>query len=172
MLSAVVSLCTKDVKEADADPAVAVARSLNGLVPAMVEGLLADVTIAGPAGLGLAMIADYAGCGCVEGDCEESWLSAALSRAKGSHLLVLRAGFLPGIGFAGELRDCLAGGQPRGVFRALPEHWHERLTFRSPLAASIDATIRWRALPAQDFHRMTRHLKLPVRRTRMHRGII
>jgi hypothetical protein len=170
MLSAVISVSGKDAAPARADPAVALARSLTALVPAMIEGLLADVTIAGPQGYELAAVADYAGCGFVEALGERDWLSAAFTRAKGASLLVMRAGFFPGVGFIEELRDCLAGGDPRGVFRAAPERWPERLLPNlAPPAAAMAATDIWRACPAQDFHRAVRALKLPARRTPMHR---
>ncbi len=147
---------------------MALTRSLGALVPAAVAGVIRDVTIAGPPGLDLGLVADHAGCGFVEAAGERDWLAKALALAKGPDCLVLRAGFVPGAGFIEELRDQPA--EARGLLRAAPVAWPERLLpVLAPVAAAIAPLDLWRAQGAHDFPRMVRGLKAGTFRTAMHR---
>ncbi len=168
MLSAVVFWSGNTASGGSRDPAVALARSLGSLVPAAVAGLIRDVTIAGPEGMGLGTIADHAGCGFVEAAEERDWLAQALALAKGPDGLILRAGYVPGPGFIEELRDQPAG--VSGLLRVTPMAWHERLIpVLAPIAAAVAPLDLWRAQRPQDFHHMTRALKGRTFRTAMHR---
>ena len=155
MLSAVVFWSENWVGRAPQDPVMALTRSLGALVPAAVAGLVRDVTIAGPAGLDLGLVADHAGCGFVEAAAERDWLAKALPLAKGPDCLVLRAGFVPGTGFIEELRDQPA--KARGLLRAAPIAWPQRLfPATAPVAAAVAPLDLWRAQGEQDFPHMVR----------------
>jgi hypothetical protein len=170
MLSAVVFLSGDEIAEMRGDPAMALTRSLGGLVTAAVAGVIRDVTIAGPLGLDLATIADHAGCGLVEAPREADRLDLAFALAKGPDVLVLRAAYVPGTGFIEALRDFENRDGQCGFIRALPETWLQRLCpGLAPVAAAIAPLALWRAQPRQDFRRMVRGLKGPTLRTAMHR---
>lgn len=170
MASAIVFLSGKVAAGGPRDPALAFTRSLSALVPAAVSGLIRDVTIAGLPGQGLGTIADHAGCGFVEAAVEDDWLRAALALAKGPDCLLVRAGYVPGAGFIEELRDIENRLNARGVFRAEPASWHQRLVPRlAPVVAAIAPLNLWRAQEAAEFQRMARGLKGRTLRTRMHR---
>jgi hypothetical protein len=169
MASAIVFLSGKDAAAGRQDPALAFTRSLGALVPAAVAGLVRDVTIAGLAGQDLGTIADHAGCGFVEAEAEADWLREALALAKGPDCLLMCAGYVPGPGFIEELRDIENRPNARGVFRAEPGSWHQRLVPRlAPVAAAIAPMDLWPAQGTQDFQRMARGLKGRTLRTRMH----
>jgi hypothetical protein len=131
MLSTIVSCEDRSAGEAAGGLAENLMRTLASLVTAKVEGLLSDVTIAGPAGMGLGAAANHAGCNFVEEACEEEWLSRALEAARGPYILVLRSGYAPEPGFVEEANDFLAGeakGQlPPAVLRAAPASFLERM---------------------------------------------
>jgi len=172
MLSVVVFVEEKAPLAGRSGPAVAMSRSLASLIGAAVEGLIGDVTIAGPSGLGLSIIADHAGCAFVEAAGEAEWLGAALAVAKEQDLFLLRAGYVPGPGFIEELRDHLNlyAGQT-GLFCQTPERWPERLfPALAPIAGAIAPGDVWRARPGRDFRRMARALKGRTMRTAMHRA--
>ncbi|MDB5508387.1 MAG: uncharacterized protein JWL93_856 [Hyphomicrobiales bacterium] len=102
----------------------AVVRTLSALVPAAIEGLVRDVTLAGQTGRDLGHIADHAGCVLCESDDAHSVLGFALDAARGQRLFVIRAGRAPEAGFIEEISDFLSakGRQPRGaVMRERPE---------------------------------------------------
>lgn len=118
------------------------ARTLAALVAAKVEGLLRDVRIAGPTGMGLPYVASHAGCDFAEGASEAEWLHCALRAAQGPLILLIRCGFAPQQGFIEETSEFLASPAKtvsRGaLLRALPQSFLERLFPRlTPVAALI-----------------------------------
>ena len=80
-----------------------VVRSLVWLVSAVVSGVVRDVTLAVPAGLGLSEVADQAGCELIEADREAGRLALAIEGNRGRRLLILKTGFQPGQGLIEEL---------------------------------------------------------------------
>ncbi len=171
MVSAIVFMPEDHSGRTPSEPLVALSRSLGSLVKVSVEGLIRDVTIAGPSGLDLGTIADHAGCALVEGRQEADWLAQALLLAKGPACLVLRAGYIPGHGFIEELRDVVD--RPRmmpGFWRAEPEHWPSQLfSVLSPIAGLIASLDQLQTHPARDFRRITRSLPGRSLRTKMQR---
>lgn len=127
------------------DPAESVVRTLSSLVRANVEGLLADVAIAGPPDQGLDLIADHAGCGLIEAASEIEWLRRAIEAARGPNVFLLRSGFATQAGFIEEAGDfmkaqsaSLRGRVPAALLRAAPETFIERLfPNAAPLAGLI-----------------------------------
>jgi hypothetical protein len=124
------------------DPVEVLVRTLSSLVKANIEGLLADVAIAGPAEQGLDLVADHAGCGLIEAAGEGDWFRRAIEAARGPNVLLLRSGFAPHAGFIEEVGDFCA--DPRSVcgqgalLRAAPESFIERLfPSAAPLAGLI-----------------------------------
>ena len=79
--------------------AAMVVRSLAALVPLVVQGLVRDVLLVGPATSAWQGIADHGGCGLAE------TMAKAMVLAREPWVFVLQAGFAP---VAGEQRDCLA----------------------------------------------------------------
>ncbi len=86
-------------------------RSLSSLVPASVDGLVRDAVLAGPPGGDLSLIADHAGCAFVEAEMEVEALGQALALARGSDLLILHAGHVPGIEAVEAIGDLVASGR-------------------------------------------------------------
>lgn len=105
MISAIVLAPDVLVGEDTVRLAEIVVRSLAWLVSAVVAGVVRDVTLAAPAGLGLGEIADQAGCALVQGDTEGERLSAAVAAAKGPLLLIVLSGFVPQGGLIEEIED-------------------------------------------------------------------
>ncbi|MGA8171726.1 MAG: transposase [Methylocystis sp.] len=99
-----------------------VLRSLASLVEGAVDGLVADVALAGPVGAGFAGIADEAGCLLIENDAPAPGLAEALAVARQPNVFLLLAGYAVDRGFIEEARDALAfGGLERArVLRAAP----------------------------------------------------
>jgi len=171
MLSAVVFMPEDRFRKTASDPLVALSRSLGALVTVAVEGLIRDVIIAGPSGYELGTIADHAGCAFIEGALEADWLQRALSLAHGPACLVLHAGYIPGPGFAEEVRMILdwVKMQP-GFWRAEPDHWIARLfPGLSPIAALAAPLDQLRASPRRDFGGLIHALRGKTLRTKMHR---
>ncbi len=146
MLSTVV-FCENTPVAGRIDPAERLVRTLGSLIRANVEGLLGDVAIAGPAGQGLALIADQAGCGLIEAQTEGEWLARAIEAARGPDLFLLRSGFAPQAGFIEEAGDFVSapGGDGRGharavLLRAAPDSFAERLFPRAAPAAGLIAS--------------------------------
>ncbi len=161
MLSTIV-FCESSGQSGRIDPAELLVRSLSSLIRANVEGLLGDVAIAGPSGLGLGLIADQAGCGLIEAPAESEWLRRAIEAARGPDLFLLRSGFAPQAGFIEEAGDFLraagdgAGAAGAAPLRAAPETLAERLFPRAaPLAGLIAPRYRcletFAAKPAATF---------------------
>ena len=84
-----------------------VVRSLVWLVSAVVAAVVRDVVLAVPAALGLAEVADQAGCMLVEADTEADRLSRGLATSRETRVLVLRAGFQPETGLVEEIDSFL-----------------------------------------------------------------
>src|SRR5580704_2337689 len=125
MLSTIVFCEDKPADRPGRDLAEVLALTLASLVPAKVEGLLGDVRIAGPAGRGLSLVANHAGCALVEAENEADWLGLALQAARGPDVFLLRCGRAPEAGFIEEAGDFLVANskaQSRAaVLRAAPE---------------------------------------------------
>src|SRR5579885_1164592 len=143
MLSTIVFCEDRLAAQIQARLAEVLARTLASLVTAKVEGILADVRIAGPAGAGLEAVANHAGCAFVEAAAEADWLRAALEAAKERLAFLLRCGFAPDPGFieeAAEFLSLLPKGAPSMLLRAEPEAFLERL---APSLAPAARRVSW-----------------------------
>jgi hypothetical protein len=83
MLSTIVFCEDRPACPSGRDLAEVLARTLASLVTAKVEGLLGDVRVAGPAGNGLSLVANHAGCALIEAENETNWLHLAPEAARG-----------------------------------------------------------------------------------------
>jgi hypothetical protein len=108
MLSTIVFCEDRPACPSGRDLAEVLARTLASLVTAKVEGLLGDVRVAGPAGNGLSLVANHAGCALIEAENETNWLHLALEAARGPDVFLLRCGRAPEAGFIEEAGDFLA----------------------------------------------------------------
>ena len=100
-----------------------VVRSLVWLVSAVVAGVVRDVTLAVPAGLGLSEVADQAGCELILADHEAARLDLALVGMRERRVLVLKTGFQPANGLIEEI-DSFVRRAPRegaALVRSEPE---------------------------------------------------
>jgi|GEM_PF-754437 hypothetical protein len=160
MLSTIVFCEDRLAAQIQARLAEVLARTLASLVTAKVEGILADVRIAGPAGAGLEAVANHAGCAFVEAAAEADWLRAALEAAKERLAFLLRCGFAPDPGFieeAAEFLSLLPKGAPSMLLRAEPEAFLERLApSLAPAAGLIGARNLLLSLPRGGFHGLVR----------------
>jgi len=135
----------------DAKRREAVARGLASLVPSVIEGLVADAALVGPAGSGLDAIADEAGCLLIEAASAREGLDRALARIRCAELFLLDSGYAVEAGFPDAARDVLAfGGLERArVLRAAPDGLLSRLAPRFAPPAGIlarkPAVVRARA---------------------------
>ena len=139
MLSAIVLASDATMPPARPD---AVVRTLAALVPAAIEGLVRDVTLAGLSGGELAHIADHAGCALSESADPEDVLREAFALARGSRLFILRAGRALETGFVEELMDLMAAREAseRGaLLRDAPETFIARAFPRFAPAAGLVA---------------------------------
>jgi hypothetical protein len=141
MLSTIVFCEDKPASASGRDLAEVLARTLACLVPAKVEGLLCDVRIAGPAGRGLSLVANHAGCALIEAENEADWLSLALQAARGPDIFLLRCGRAPEAGFIEEAADFLAAKDSSRAawLRAAPESFLERVFLSLAPAAGLIA---------------------------------
>ena len=147
-----------------------VVRSLVWLVSAVVDGVVRDVVLAVPPGLGLSDVADQSGCMLAKGDDEEARLAAAIAVARGPRLLVVRAGFQPEGPLAAEI-DAFVRRKPEdaaALLRAAPESLAQRLAPMSvPAVGAIVSRAACVASPPASFARLVRGLRRPTRlRTR------
>ncbi len=145
----------------------AIVRTLAALVPAVVAGVARDFTLAGLSGApGLEEIADHAGCALALADGPDAVLAAGLGRARGDHLLVLRAGFAPGAGFLEEAGDLIGGAFAGAVL--LRSEAETLVTRLAPDLASVQGVIVARsrmASGARDIAGLARGVK-PARTMR------
>jgi hypothetical protein len=123
----------------------AVVRTLGALVSASVHGLVRDVVLAGPQHANLGLIADHAGCSCVEAASEAECLRRALALVRAEDLLVLRPGHILETGFIDEIEDLLAEGALHGgrrIYAAPGTYWQRLIPALLPvvgLVASIES---------------------------------
>jgi hypothetical protein len=132
MLSAVVFTPDAWISEDLAKQREIVVRSLVWLVSAVVAGIVRDVTLAVPAGLGLSEVADQSGCGLVQRDAQADRLSEAARLAREERQIVLMAGFQPDHALIEEIEFLLRDEpeRPIGLIRAAPTGSLERLGLR------------------------------------------
>jgi hypothetical protein len=147
MLSTIVFCEDKPAGRPGRDLAEVLARTLASLVTAKVEGLLGDVRIAGPAGNGLSLVANHAGCALIEAENEADWLGLGLQAARGPDVFLLRCGRAPEAGFIDEAADFVVADtkdQLRAAcLRAAPESFFERIF---PAAAPLAGLVAPRGL--------------------------
>ncbi len=88
----------------------AVTKSLAALVGAVVEDVVADAFVIARPGFDFRAVEDGTGCGAVLDADPGAALRAALARARRPYILLLRAGYAPGPGFAEEVGSLLVAG--------------------------------------------------------------
>lgn len=104
MISALV--LADDPSFAQPASADAVVRTLAALIPATIEGLIRDVSVAGlEARTDLHKIADHAGCDLILSPDHAGLLPAALKAARCDLVFILNAGFAPNAGYIEEIGD-------------------------------------------------------------------
>lgn len=163
MLSAIVLAADASQKPVSPD---ALVRTLAALVPAAIEGLVRDVTLAGLAGAELAEIADHAGCEFTESADPSMILAHALKRARGPNVFLLRAGRAPEAGFIDEFSDFLArsdAGARGALMREKPEtFWTRTLPALSAPAGLIASRQRMMDAGRGDLAALVRALRPQV----------
>jgi hypothetical protein len=163
MLSAII--LAADARLAPVAPD-ALVRTLAALVPAAIEGLVRDVTIAGLAGRELASIADHAGCELTEGDDPSLLVAQALKLARGPNVFLLRAGRAPEAGFIDEIGDFLArsdAGARGALMRETPETFLTRtIPALSPAVGLIASRQRMMDAKRADLAGLVRALRPAV----------
>ncbi len=130
-----------------------VARSLAALIEACVKGGIADAALIGEPGRNLGRIADDAGCGFIETRDAPEGLRQALAVVRRDQIFLLSAGYAVERGFADELNDLFAYGDPGAprTLRAASTTFATRLF--PGLSAPAGVIAPRRALtPAEDFH--------------------
>ena len=148
-----------------------VARSLVWLVSAVVAGIVRDVTLAGPATLGLDEIADEAGCKLVEADDEAERIGAAVAGSRDARLLVMRAGYQPDATLTADLDAFLRRAAPdaAALVLAAPETLLERILPGRALVVGVLVPVR--RLGEGSFRQLVRRsrgaVRLRVRAVRM-----
>ncbi len=160
MLSALI--LAADLKNPPVKPD-ALVRTLAALVPAAIEGLVRDLTIAGLAGSDLSEIADHAGCEFSESVAAGEIVANGLKLVRGPHVLVLRAGHALEAGFIEEIGDFLnrSGAGERGaLMRRKPEDFLGALVpALSPAVGLIASRQRLLDANAPDFATLVRRIK-------------
>ncbi len=145
----------------------AMARTLASLVPAAVEGLIRDVTLAALTGADQARtIADHAGCSLAEAAAPEGVLAAGLAGVRNELVFILRAGYAPQAGFIEEIVDLFSLAESRSprsaIMRAIPDSLTTRLF---PVMNPVHGLIaRRRDLPPKpaSFEALRRSLAAPA----------
>ncbi len=160
MLSAIVLMPSQIVRVSARPVAEALARTLSALVPAAVEGVLRDVTIASITGLdGVARIADHAGCDLVEALQPHEALRKALSSAREANVFVILAGRAPESGFVEELAEFLGDGHNRARMRERSDSLLTRLApGLAPAAAILASRTELLSIADGEMARMSRRL--------------
>ena len=166
MISAIV-LASEHHSGDDVEHAHEVAvRSLVWLVSAVVAGVVRDVVLAVPPGLGLSDVADQSGCELVKADDEAGRLAAAIAAARGPRLLFLRAGYQPD-GRLSEEIDAFVRRTPdaaAALVLAAPETLGQRLfPVRAPAIGTLVARAACLETPPVSFARLVRGLRRPTR---------
>lgn len=151
-------------------------RGLSALVPATVQGVVADVTIAAPKGLeGLDRIADHAGCALQEADILSDAVRAALGNARKEHVLLLGFGHSPAPGFHQELDALYRAGVRRCIMREEPGSFlHRVFPALSPaVMATVEREHADRLMAADPGFASMRKLAASLRKARImaHRAI-
>ena len=89
-----------------------VARCLASLIDACVQGVVADAAVVGEPGRGLGKIAEDAGCVFIETSDALEGLRQALAAMRRDQIFLLSADYAVDRGFADELNDLFAYGDP------------------------------------------------------------
>ena len=147
-------------------------RSLAALVPATVEGILRDVSLASATGVpGLERIADHAGCALIEAADIRAALLQALAATRETNVLLLRAGCAPEAGFGEELSELIGDGHRLARLRERPDGFLTRLfPALAPAAAVLAPRERLAQIAAADFAAISRALgRAPTLRCRARR---
>ena len=137
-------------------------RSLAWLVTAVVAGVVRDVMIAGPAGMGIDRIAEQTGCVGIEGGDEPSVLHEAIERARSPRLLVLQSGFQPAESMVSELDALDRRGGPaeaRRLLRTPSSRWQRLFPDRAATVGLFAPLASCRALPACTFRQLQAALR-------------
>ena len=143
-----------------------IVRSLVWLVSAVVSGVVRDVTLAVPAGLGLSEVADQSGCGLVQEDDEAARLDASVRQSRGPRLLILKAGYQPDAGLAEAIDSFIRREADDAVALvvAAPETAAQRLfPYRAPVVGVLvnrDFCLKRRS---KSFAALTRALRRGMR---------
>ena len=167
MLSAIVIMPSHPVRgsarsgpEALARAPEALVRTLAALVPAAVEGVLRDLTIAAALGIaGLERVADHAGCELVRESEPRGALIKALSGTRETNVFLIVAGRAPETGFTEELAEFLRDGHRQAIMRVRPDTFITRLLPGfSPAAALLAPREKLTAIAAGELSYMSRRL--------------
>ncbi len=129
MISAIVLVPDPGRLESADDLGEVVVRSLAWLVSAVVAGLVREVVLAGPPGVGLGDIADRVGCEVFLAGSEAERLDGAVAVCRTARVLVLRAGYQPDAPVGDEINAFIrrAGPDAMALILAAPETMLERL---------------------------------------------
>ena len=141
-------------------------RSLVWLVSAVVAGIVCDVTLAGPEGLGLTDIAEQSGCAVVEDNSEAGRLTKAVASSKQPRLLILEFAFQPAESMIGELDSFVRGmglDESAHLLAAPATAWQRLFPSRSRTVGLFAATSRCRGLAGRDFIRLKAGLEPRLR---------
>ena len=166
MISAIVLASETRVGADLAHARETIVRSLVWLVSAVVSGVVRDVTLATPAGLGLSDVADHAGCDLVQADSECERLGTALARSRGALVLVLRGGYQPEAGLVDEIDAFVRRARPdaAALVLASPASALQRLLpDLAPVIGILAPRDQLTETSIASFHRLSRHFRRGTR---------